>query len=133
MKSAYIRFNNRKYVKLIEKILVFIKKITVKISIEKLSINKFEDNLIILIPKYKQYNLFIKNKIIKQIQKCLLSNKVENLIFDKNIKFLEKELINLNIKTEKYLMKNLILRILEYIFNINRINTQLENIYIFVN
>lgn len=133
MKNAYIRFNDRKYVKLIEKIIIYIKKVLAIVSIEKISINKFEDTFIILIPKYKNYNSYTKYRIVSKIKDYLSSNKIENIIFDENVKFLSKEFNQNNILTGKYLMKNSILGILEYIFNINKINTELENVHIFVN
>lgn len=131
MKNIFIRFNNRKYVSFFEKVLNLLRKIFVKISIEKLSIEKYQDTLIILIPQYNKYNLYIKKRIIKQINK--LDENIPNIIFEKETQFLKK---NLEINSElnaKYLMKNLIFCILEYIFNINKCNSYLENIYIFVN
>ena len=133
MKNAYVRFNDRKYVEFIEKIFILIRKVFVKVSLEKFSINKFEDTFIILVPKYKYYNNFIKNRIVKQINKLLLSNKIDNLLFDDNLKFLSEELKQFQKLNGKYLMKNLIFGILEYIFHINKTNTELENIYVFVN
>lgn len=133
MKSLYLRFNDRKYVKFTEKIIIFIKKLLGKISIEKTSVNKYEDTNIILIPKYKNYNLYIKYKIVNHIKRYISLNKIDNILVDKNLQFLFKDFEQNNILCGKYLMKSLILGIIEYICNINKINTQLENIHIFVN
>ena len=133
MKNGYVRFNNRKHITLIEKIIITIKKIFIKISIERVSINKYHDTYIILIPRYKSYNPIVKKIIINQIKKCIISNKIENLLYDENVLFLSKEIQYYSKITEKNIMKSLIVEIINYIFNINKINTELENIYIFVN
>jgi len=133
LKNGYVRFNNRKYINLIEKIIITIKKIFIKISIERVSINKYHDTYIILIPKYKKYNSILKKIIINQIKKCIISNKIENLLYDENVLFLSKEIQYYSKITEKNIMKSLIVEIINYIFNINKINAELENIYIFVN
>ena len=133
MKNLYLRFNDRKYVKFTEKIIICIKKILGQISIEKISVNKYKDTNIILIPKYKNYNLYIKYRIVNHIKRYISLNKIDNILVDKNLQFLFKDFEQNNILCGKYLMKNLILGIIEYICNINKINTQLENIHIFVN
>jgi len=133
LKNGYVRFNNRKYINLIEKIIITIKKIFIKISLERVSINKYHDTYIILIPKYKKYNSILKKIIINQIKKCIISNKIENLLYDENVLFLSKEIQYYSKITEKNIMKSLIVEIINYIFNINKINAELENIYIFVN
>lgn len=134
MKNIFIRFNNRKYIKFLEKVLNLIRKIFVKISIEKLSIKKYQDTLIILIPQYNKYNFYIKERIIKQLNKLEINyENIPNIIFEKETQFLKKDLGINGELNGKYLMKNLIFCILEYIFNINKCNSYLENIYIFVN
>ena len=133
MKNVFIRIDDRKYITLWEEILILGRRILIKVSIEKLSIKRLDDTVIVLVPKYKHYNIWTKNRIAKQINKILEKNKFENCLYSENVKFFHKYIENKNIKTEKILMKNLILGILEYICNINKINTELENIHIFVN
>lgn len=126
--TAYIRSDNRHYENSKEKYIKFFRKILIKVKLETI-----EDEAIILVPKYKKYGKFIEKRLLKQISSYVNRNEFQGLILEEDLKFLEQKLDNKHILNGKYLMKNLVLKILEYIFNINKQNMSLENIYIFVN
>lgn len=132
-KVGYIRYNDRMYQKFREKLLNIIRKILIKVIIEYV-----ENGIIILIPKYKwfnklNYSKFIKTRIINQINKYISCNNIEYVVFEKQLQFMEKQFDNINILNGKYLMKNMVFQILEYVLKIKNKNIKLENIYIFVN
>lgn len=132
-KVGYIRYNDRMYQKFREKLLNIIRKILIKVIIEYV-----ENGIIILIPKYKwfnklNYSKFIKTRIINQINKYISCNNIEYVVFEKRLQFMEKQFDNINILNGKYLMKNMVFQILEYVLKIKNKNIKLENIYIFVN
>lgn len=130
-KVGYIRYNDRKYEKLKEKSANIFRKIFIKVIIENI-----DNGIIIVIPKYKfikSTNKLVKKRIINQIKKYIKYENVEYIILEQNLKFIRKEFNQTNILNGKYLMKNIIFKLLEYIYNIKNKNIKLENIYIFVN
>lgn len=132
MKNLFIRLDNRKFVTFWENLLIIIRKFLCKISVEKISITKLHDSVVVLIPEYKKYNIIRIKRIQKQLIKVCKISKVENCIFSEDSQFL-KGCIEGSIHKNKKLMKSMILEILEYIFTKNCGNLELENIYIFMN
>lgn len=88
---------------------------------------------IILIPKYKICSK-IKNKILEnKIRNVLKHHDFNALVLEENLKIKMEKLDDINLLNGKYLMKNSLQDVLEYIFNCNNQNTNLENVHIFVN
>ena len=127
-KIGYFRIDNRKYVKIWEKFLRFIRKMFIKVEFESI-----DNGTIILIPAYKKYNGFIVNKIIKQVHNYQKSVLLDYIIYEDKLKLFEKKLETTKILTGKYLMKKILVEIFEYIFGLNNSNMNLENVYLFVN
>ncbi len=130
---GYIRYDDRTYTSFIEKILILIRKIIVKVYIERIN-----NEVIFLIPKYKYYNSFMQKRIANQIKKYILQNQIVNIVIENGVSnnFIKELHIlddNIRILNGKHIMKNLILEMFEYIFNITGTNSNLENVYIFVN
>ena len=132
MKNLFIRLDNRKFVTFWENLLIIIRKFLCKISVEKISITKLHDSVVVLIPEYKKYNFIRIKRIQKQLIKACKISEVENCIFSEDSQFLNG-CIDVTIQKNKKLMKSMILEILEYIFTKNCENSELENIYIFMN
>lgn len=146
-KIGYIRYNNRKYERFKDKIMNIFRKIFIKVIIENIDNIHNTDNrnneVIILIPKYKfikNTNKFVRKRIINQIKKYTKYENVQYIVLDRNLSFIDKELKlkkeefnKINMLNGKYFMKNIISKLLEYIYNIKNKNIKLENIYIFVN
>ena len=137
-KIGYIRYNDRKYERFKDKIANIFRRIFIKVIIENI-----DNGIIILIPKYKfikSTNKFVRKRIINQIKKYIKYENMQYIILDKdlsfieeNLRFIKEEFNKINILNGKYLMKNIISKLLEYIYNVNNKNIKLENIYIFVN
>lgn len=137
-KIGYIRYNDRKYERFKDKIANIVRRIFIKVIIENI-----DNGIIILIPKYKfikSTNKFVRKRIINQIKKYIKYENMQYIILDKdlsfieeNLRFIKEEFNKINILNGKYLMKNIISKLLEYIYNVNNKNIKLENIYIFVN
>lgn len=127
---GYIRYNNRIYENYWGKILNIIRKIFIKVIVEKI-----ENGVIILIPKYdfNKSNNFIKNKIIKQINNKLENNNIKYVVFEEKLQSLKNQIENIDVLNGKYLMKNVVFEILKHIYKIKKTNIKLENIYIFLN
>ena len=136
-KIGYIRYNDRKYERFKDKIANIFRRIFIKVIIENI-----DNGIIILIPKYKfikSTNKFVRKRIINQIKKYIKYENMQYIILDKdlsfieeNFRFIKEEFNKINILNGKYLMKNIISKLLEYIYNVNNKNIKLENIYIFV-
>lgn len=144
----YVRYDTRKYESASEKIIKFLRKVLIRVEIETI-----ENGQIILIPKYKKNNNFIKNRLLKQVKNLLEDKEFQGLIYEKDLFSFKDEIGNIlkdkkqnkvknkikdrldsiQILNGKYLMKNMLKNILKYIFDINKQNMSLENIYIFVN
>lgn len=130
---GYIRYDDRTFVTFVERLFVIIRRIIIKVCIEEI-----DNGVIFLIPKYKYYNSFVKKRISNQVKKYILQNQIINIVIenvDDNDFIKELNIVdnNICILNGKYLMKNLIWEMFEYIFNITKINSNLENVYIFVN
>lgn len=143
LKIGYVRLDNRKNVLNKEKIKIFCRKLIIKVSKEKV-----DDGFIFLVPKYKKYTEYIKNKIFKQLIHYIIEENIEYIVLEEGLKqlFSEENLQidkikqtenfkqnDLKILNGKIIMKKSIFYILEYIFNISKINMNLQNIYVFVN
>lgn len=127
-KIGYIRCDNRNYEKVREKVARFLRKIFVKVKYENI-----KNGEIIVIPEYKKYNKIISKRIIAQLNLYIKEHQIDYFAFEENLQFIEKKIISSNILNGKFLMKEIILKILEYIFEINKQSINLENVYIFVN
>lgn len=133
LQIGYIRYDDRTFVNLIEKIFIVIRKFLAIVYLEKI-----DNGVLLLIPKYKYYNSFLKKRILNQIKKYIFENKLINIVveneLDNNLtKEIRMVVDNIHLLNGKYLMKNLVWELFEYIFNIIGINSNLENVYIFVN
>lgn len=121
-----IRLDNRFFERKIDKLLRLLRKIFIKVRIEKTSKEYF-----LLVPYYKNYNKIIRYIIQKQINKILKNKQINQVILDKylyNIINVKKE----ELETGKKFYKLSVDRILKYIFNSDEKMSQ-ENIYLFVN
>lgn len=136
MKMVYIRLNNRIYISKLEKIKIRLCNILGIVTFEK-----FENDVIILIPKKYKKNNSIKKRVLKQIKRFLKKethevNVILDVIFDNNILDI-KESLKLqnedNENNEKTLMRLLFIEIIEFIYQKNTINMLLDDIYFFVN
>ena len=125
---GYIRYDNRVYEKSSEKCIKLFRKIFIKVNIEFI-----ENGVIIVIPQYKNYNKKVLNIIINQLNLYIKKYKIDYLVFEDNMQFLKDNFTNINTLNGKIFMKFSLLKILEYIFDINQKNMNLENVYIFVN
>lgn len=128
VKVGYVRTDSRIYEMPREKCKKLFKYIFFKIKVELI-----DNGIIFLIPKYKKNNNKIMKKLIKQLNYYIKLYEIDYLVFEKDLKFLEKNFNSTNILNGKFLMKDLLVEILEYIFAIKKQNMNLENIYIFVN
>ena len=79
---VYVRQDDRKFENFKTRICRFLRKCFVKNSIENI-----ENGNIILIPKYKNYNKFIRKIIIKQIKKIAQEDENYKFVFEEKIQF----------------------------------------------
>ncbi len=126
--TIYIRTDDRKYIKKRERCIRFLSKSFIIARCEQV-----RNGEIILIPKYKCYNEFIKNRLLNQMNSYISESDFSNIIFEDNLSFFEKKMDKENFLNGKSLMKKLITQILDYIFSVSEKNMSLENIYLFVN
>lgn len=122
--NAYIRKDDRKYITLFEKLNRLLNKFFSRVSIEKI-----ENGIIILVPQ----NFTNNKKIMKSVNDILESNEIQNIVCEQNL----EELLSIRNKTKvlcgKILMKKMIIEIYKYIYLIKGKNTELNDVYIFVN
>ncbi len=125
---GFVRKDNRKYEKIYEKIGRIIRKVLLKVKVEYI-----ENDIVFLIPNYKQYGKFLLKVISKQIKRNVKRANVAELIFEENMDFLKGQFNECYKSNGKLIMKENLIQIFEYIFKINNKNINLENIYVLVN
>ncbi len=125
---AFVRFNDRKYEKKYEKIITKIRNFLMKVKFEEI-----KDGYLILIPKCGEYGNAFNRIIFNKIQHFQEKNKINCFIFDKKLEFLKEKIKNEHAIDGKQLMKECVIKIIEYIFNISMRIMNLEDVYIFVN
>lgn len=130
---GFIRYDDRIYEKKQEKIKKIIRKIFAKVKLEKIRLDNTIQDVIIIVPKYKKYSILKKKLISIQINKYIKKNNITCLICEKNLKILKNTVVNECVLNEKFYMRNNIIQIFKYIFNISKNNINLENIYVLVN
>ena len=127
-KVGFIRSDDRRYEKRQEKIKKKIRKILAIVKTEAI-----ENDVIIVVPKYKKYNKLLNKIISTQINRYVEKINLMELIFENDMKFLENVISRKYISNEKYYIKNNIIKVFNYIFQINQTNINLENVYVLVN
>lgn len=125
---GFVRKDNRKYEKRIEKICKFIRKIFLKVKIEYI-----QNDVMFLIPNYKENSKFILKIISQKIKKYVDKIGITELIFEDNLNYLRDKLDRYFISDGKLIMKKNLIGIFEYIFKISKKNINLENVYVLVN
>lgn len=125
---GYVRKDNRQYESTKEKIYKVIRKIFLKVKAEYI-----DNDVVLLIPNYKSYSGLILGIISKQIRRKIDRIEVNELVFEENLD-LVKNKFNMYCKSNgKIIMKKNLIKIFEYIFRLNNVNINLENVYILVN
>lgn len=125
---GYVRKDNRQYESTKEKIYKVIRKIFLKVKAEYI-----DNDVVLLIPNYKSYSGLILGIISKQIRSKIDRIEVNELVFEENLD-LVKNKFNMYCKSNgKIIMKKSLIKIFEYIFRLNNVNINLENVYILVN
>ena len=125
---GYVRKDNRQYESTKEKIYKVIRKIFLKVKAEYI-----DNDVVLLIPNYKRYSDLILGIISKQIRRKIDRIEVNELVFEENLD-LVKNKFNMYCKSNgKIIMKKSLIKIFEYIFRLNNVNINLENVYILVN
>lgn len=125
---GYVRKDNRQYESTKEKIYKVIRKIFLKVKAEYI-----DNDVVLLIPNYKSYSGLILGIISKQIRRKIDRIEVNELVFEENLD-LVKNKFNMYCKSNgKIIMKKSLIKIFEYIFRLNNVNINLENVYILVN
>ncbi len=125
---GYVRKDNRQYESTKEKIYKVIRKIFLKVKAEYI-----DNDVVLLIPNYKNYSGLILGIISKQIRRKIDRIGVNELVFEENLD-LVKNKFNMYCKSNgKIIMKKSLIKIFEYIFRLNNVNINLENVYILVN
>lgn len=125
---GYVRKDNRQYESTKEKIYKVIRKILLKVKAEYI-----DNDVVLLIPNYKSYSGLILGIISKQIRRKIDRIGVNELVFEENLDFV-KDKFNMYCKSNgKIIMKKSLIKIFEYIFRLNNVNINLENVYILVN
>ena len=119
---GFVRKDNRKYEKRIEKICKFIRKIFLKVKIEYI-----QNDVMFLIPNYKENSKFILKIISQKIKKYVDKIGITELIFEDNLNYLRDKLDRYFISDGKLIMKKNLIGIFEYIFKINKQNTYIIN------
>lgn len=127
LRIGFVRIDNRKYERIIDKVIKIFRKIFIKIKVETI-----ENGNIILIPKYGKYNKFVLKILTRQLKESINKYEIDELAIEEKLNFFQQEIDNIQILNGRYLMKNSVLKIFQYIFN-NKPNMSLENVYIFVN
>lgn len=125
---GYIRNDDSDYVNLKDKIKRICRKILIIPKAEKI-----KNGFIVSIPKYKNYNGFIKKIIKKKTKQILQRHQIDYLVIEETLDWLNSNFEEESVLNGKYIMKNLLPDVLKYIFYINKKNMSLENLYIFVN
>lgn len=126
--SGFVRKDDRKYEKTFEIIIKLIRKIIIKVRIEKVF-----DDIIILVPRYKKYNYIFSKVISYQIKRYIKKLNITELIFEDDLEILKSIFETYSFIDEKILMRNCVVKIFNHIFNINKQNINMENVYILVN
>ena len=127
-KIAYVRCSDRKYEKKSEKLRESFRKKFVKVSVETV-----DNGIIVDVPRYKEYN---KKKIailVRQIKQYIDEYEVNYLAFSNGLEMMRKEFDGCDILDGKALMKDSLINIFNYIFEVNNKNMSVENVHIFVN
>ncbi len=125
---AFIRMDDRKYEKNYEKVIKIFRKIFGKVKYEKI-----KDGYVVLIPKYNHYGNIYNKILLNKIQYFQEKNRIDFFIIDEQLKFLMEIAKYEQAIDGKQLMKECVINILEYIFDISEKNMSLEDVYIFVN
>jgi len=99
----------------------------------KVKAEYIDNDVVLLIPNYKSYSGLILGIISKQIRRKIDRIGVNELVFEENLD-LVKNKFNMYCKSNgKIIMKKSLIKIFEYIFRLNNVNINLENVYILVN
>lgn len=133
VKIAYINIQNYKYNRVIEKI-----KYLYRFYFNKVNVRDAGSNKVFEIPLYKK-NRIKKNldSIINKLKFELDKENIEAIVLSKQLKQilcdkLKEENIGVPILNGKFLMKNLVINIIEKILKIRNENINLTNIYVLV-
>ena len=125
---GFVRKDNRQYEKWFEKKLKILRKAFVRVKVEHV-----DNDVIILIPKYKKYNRIVSKLISSQINKYVGKFKIKELVFEQELEFIKKKINIQQFLNGKLIMKNSLIKIFSYMFNINKKNINLEDVYVLVN
>ncbi len=125
---GFVRKDNRQYEKWFEKKLKILRKAFVRVKVEHV-----DNDVIILIPKYKKYNRIVSKLISSQINKYVGKFKIKELVFEQELDFIKKKINIQQFSNGKLIMKNSLIKIFGYMFKINKKNINLEDVYVLVN
>lgn len=124
---CFVRIDNRKYEKIIEKIKRIVRKILVIVNVEKI-----EKGYILLVPNYIKPNVWIRYLVKRKIKKIKNRLYVDEFAIDKDLLEYNECFKDAHVLNGKYLMKKSIINIMKFIFS-NSPKMSLESIYVFIN